>query len=153
MKNPLLTLTLIFGTTLLPLSPLQARTYGGFEPLKKFKLTVTKVTSVKRTGLTLQTDAAIPAGIPSYLLGQRVKFTIDRRGGLTARGLNLAFKNGNRNVNNYLNPVTASNTDVQGAGIGKTATGQPANMIINYQKVEGTGSSIAIYNVSYQLRR
>jgi hypothetical protein len=151
MKNTLLTLTLI--GSLLPLSSLQARTYGGFEPFKRFKLTVTKVTSVKRTGLTLQTDAAIPAGIPSYRLGERVKFTIGRRGGLTARGLNLAFKNGNRNVNNYLNPVTAGSLNIQAAGVSKTATGQPANMIINYQKVEGTGSSIAIYNVSYQLRR
>ncbi len=144
---------LICGAALLPLSSLQARPFGGFEPLKKFKLTVTKVTSVKRAGGTVQTNAAIPAGIPDYRLAQRVQFTIGRRGELKARGLNIAFKNGNRNVNNYLTPVTASNLDVQGAGIGKGVTGQPINMIINYQKLEGTGSSIVIYNVSYLLKR
>ena len=152
MKIPIQSL-LICGAALLPLSSLQARTFGGFEPQKKFKLTVTKVTSVKRTGSTVEAGAAIPAGIPNYRLAQRVKFTIGNRGELTARGLNLAFKNGNRNVNNYLNPVSASSLDAQGAGCFKTATGQPASMLITYQKVEGTGSSITIYNVSYQLRR
>jgi hypothetical protein len=144
---------LLCVAAVLPFSQLEARPFGGFEPLKKFKLTVTKVTSVKRTATTVEAVVAIPAGIPNYRLAERVKFSIGRAGELKARGLNIAFKNGNPNVNNYLNPVTASNPDVQGAGIFKSAAGQPASMIISYQKVEGTGSSITIYNVSYQLRK
>lgn len=150
MKTPIQSL-LICGAALLPLSSLQARTFGGFEPQKKFKLTVTKVTSVKRTGSTVEAGAAIPAGIPNYRLAQRVKFTIGNRGELTARGLNLAFKNGNRNVNYYVNP--GSGLNVQGAGCFKTATGQPASMLITYQKDEGTESPVTFYEVSYQLRR
>ena len=144
---------LICGAALLPLSALQARPFGSFEPQKRFKLTVTKVTSVKRIGSTVEAGVAIPAGIPSYRLAERVKFTIGNRGELKARGLNIAFKNGNPNANNYLNPITASRPDVQGAGIFKSATGQPASMIINYQKSEVTGSSVTIYNVSYQLKK
>jgi hypothetical protein len=108
---------------------------------------------VKRTGGAVIANSPIPAGIPNYRLGEKVRFTIGRRGELKALGLNIAFKNGNRNVNNYLNPVTPPNLDVQGSGIGKGVTGQPINMIINYQKVEGTGSSITIYNVSYILKK
>jgi hypothetical protein len=152
MNYPTLSL-LICATTALSMTPLEARPFGGFEPFKKFKLTVTKVTSVKRTGAAVIANSPIPAGIPNYRLGEKVRFTIGRRGELKALGLNIAFKNGNPNVNNYLNPVTPPNLDVQGSGIGKGVTGQPINMIINYQKVEGAGSSITIYNVSYILKK
>jgi hypothetical protein len=153
MMKPRILSILACAAALLPFTPLEARTFGGFEPTKKFKLTVKKVTSVKRTGFAVIPDAPIPAGIPDYALGEKVRFTIGRRGELKALGLNIAFKNGNRNVNNYLNQITLSTPDVQGAGIGKSVTGQPKNMIINYQKVETPESSPVIYNVSYILKK
>ena len=132
---------------------LEARTFGGFAHKKKFTLTVKEAVKVKVNGNEKIINPPIPAGIPDYQLNQKVKFVIGRRGELKALGLNIAFKNGNRNVNNYLNAITTTNTDVQGAGIGKSVRGEPMNAILNYQKTELSGSSVTVYNVSYTLRR
>ena len=152
MNHPLRSI-LLCGASLLPFSTLQALPYGGLVPQKKFTLTVTKVTSVFQDGSTTQTGVPIPAGMPSFRLGERVKFTIGRNGELTARGVNIAFKNANRMTNNYLDPVTPSHRILEAAGIFKTATGQPQTMALNYRKGELTATAVAISTVGYVLKK
>lgn len=79
------------AAALLPLGQLQAKDFGGLNPKKTFTLVVTNVESVD-TSTPNRDTAPIPKGVPTFRLGQKVKFTVGSKGQLMGKGFNIPFR-------------------------------------------------------------
>ena len=106
----LLLQTIACCAILLPFSQVEAKTFGEFKPGKAFTLTVDQVISVKTVGFTYNTKAAIPAGVPKFKKGQKVKFKIGKKGQLTAKGLSIPYKSDAGTSNTYFVVTTGTSS-------------------------------------------
>lgn len=89
------------------------KTYGGFAPGKKIKLTVTHVLSEKADLSGATGKAKIPKGIPKFKKGDKVTFKIGKKGQLTGKGFSIKFLNGSDLANSYVNNPTKKNINSQ----------------------------------------
>ncbi|HEY1123426.1 MAG TPA: hypothetical protein VGE67_17555 [Haloferula sp.] len=96
----------------LPLSVAQAApkppaVFGDFTPGKTFTLTVKLATSSSITGFgpggTTNPNAPIPAGVPTFTVGQQVTFVIGKKGELIGPGFKINFQAGAADANVYVN--------------------------------------------------
>lgn len=79
------------AATLLPLGQLQAKDFGGLNPKKTFTLVVKRIESVDIT--TSKREAVpIPKGVPTFMVGQKIKFTVGSKGELMGKGFNVPFR-------------------------------------------------------------
>ncbi|WP_367874305.1 hypothetical protein [Luteolibacter sp. Populi] len=78
--------------------------YGDWAPGKTFTYTVSEVTSEATSMGGSPQPVPVPKGIPSYRVGDVVKFTIGKKGELLGpKGLKIAFKAGSLTSNHYIN--------------------------------------------------
>lgn len=142
---------IVFCGVMLPLAHLQAATYGGFAPGKTFTFTVTSRTSVQTKGTKVTTNAPIPAGIPNYSKGQKVKFTIGSKGQLTGPGLSMPFKSGSATANTYVNPPTSTFAQPNSGIVFKNSLNKPTGVTLHFFKVELSGFTLTSNTVVYTL--
>lgn len=145
--------TIACCAVLLPFSQAEAKTYGGFSPGKTFTMTVKEKISgqVDITGKVLK-KTPVPAGIPDYRVGQRVKFKIGARGQLTGPdGLSLPFKNDAGTANVYYIQPSRSNPSGDIGQVFKNTKGKPTATALTFFKVKISGFTPVTNTVVYTL--
>lgn len=148
--------TLVCGAALLPFSQAHAagpagKLFGGFAPGKTFTFKVTERVSGKVEGTKVTKNVPVPAGIPDYKKGQKVKFTIGKKGELTAPGLSLPFKSDAGTANAYATLPTASNPRANVGQVFKTTANKPVSAALTFFKVSIKGFTATTNTVVYTL--
>lgn len=147
--------TIACAAVLLPISQADAKPYGGFNPGKKITMVVTEKISSKSVNGVLKNNVPVPAGIPDYKVGQKVKFKIGKKGQLTGPdGLSLPYKSGRGGVaeaNNYLIPPSKSRPEGDSGLIFKDAANKPLNASLFFARFKVSGYSGVTSVVSYTL--
>lgn len=140
------------AAVLLPLSTVQAKTYGGWEPGKTFKFKVTEKISVKADLTNKPVKCPVPNGIPNYSKGDTIKFTIGPKGQLQGPdGLVLPFKQDGGSANVYETHATKTNPHANVGQVFKDAKNKPTAVTLEFFKVKIAGFSTTTYTVSYAL--
>lgn len=138
---------------LLPLATAQAKTYGGFKPGDTFNLKLDYRTSIKEVGSVVTDKQPIPAGIPKFKVGATVKFTIGKKGQLTAKGLSMPFKEVDAVIHPgdviYLAPPKNGYPFGDTGRLAKSAAGKPVSLGLDFAKTEITGGVTTTYHVYY----
>lgn len=143
---------IVCAAALLPFSQAQAaKTYGGFAPGAKFKLTMIEnpVGSVAAiTGSKVLKN--VPAGYPNYKKGTTVTFKIGGKGQLIAANFSIPFHSGSESSNVYSAKTFTMVANFSQAAITKTA-GKPTFMNLVLRKKTGSGLSTKLTQVVYLL--
>jgi hypothetical protein len=134
---------------LLPLQTVDAKTFGQTKSGQKFKMTVTDKISASAGISGNDTNAPVPKGIPNFKKGQKVTFKISKKGAITAKGMSIAFLNGDNGLNNYFQRV--NNTDGGNVGVLEfdASTKKPNRLVLNFVKRSGSGLSSKVNTVTY----
>lgn len=151
MKNLILQVIVCAGA-LLPLSQIQAATYGGFAPGKTFTFTVKSVSSSKTVGTKVTANVPVPTGIPKFAKGQKVKFTIGSKGQLTGPGFSIPFKADAGTANNYVTVPTATKPSADSAIVFKSTAKVPTAASLHFFKVSISGFTATTNAVVYILQ-
>ena len=141
------------AAVLLPFSQAQAKSFGGFKSGKTFTFKVEEVISAKAVGFNKATKAPIPAGVPKYKKGQKVKFKIGAKGQLIAKGVSIPFKADGGSANVY-NSVKRSRTGVSSVTgeVFKNTKNKPTGVALFFQRTKVAGFSTTTNTVTYTLR-
>ncbi len=148
-------LLLAAGTTWLGVSPMQAadpaKTFGTFHAGDSFSLRVTERSSIRAKGDDPAKAAPIPAGVPDFPKGQKVKFTIGTQGQLKASGFSIKFKGRVGFVNAYSNDPSWSSPEGDAATAVKTEQGAPSHATLSFYRFSFSGFIPVLNTVRYQL--
>ena len=146
----LLLKAIVCCAAILPISQAQAgKLFGEFAPGKTFTLTVTEVVSVKGSLGGVSKKAAVPAGIPKFTKGQKVKFTIGAKGQLTGNGFSIPFETDGGTSNAYVTLPTATKTMADIGTVYKTETNRPSGAALSFFKVRMEGFNSTVWSVNY----
>lgn len=131
-----------------------SKTFGGFSPNDRFKLTVDDkpvavVISVGSGGGLL---SKIPTGFPKLKKSDKVSFKIGSKGELIIDNFSIPFDSGTPTENLYTEVPSAKKPNISQAALIKTA-GKPTFMNLVLRKVTGSGLSTKVYQVSYLLEK
>lgn len=147
---------LVCTASLLPLSQARAggpvgKSFGGFAAGSKYTLTVTKVESTKLE-MFVSKKCPVPAGVPNFKKGQKVKFTVGKKGEWTGPGINLSYVSNDGPSNNYVDRKS-KNFNADEADVYKdTANKAVGAKLFLYKEVHGgLGSIPVVYTVTYVL--
>ena len=135
MKKLLLQM-IVCGAALLPFSQIQAATYGGWAPGKKFTFTVKEKESASLTLGGKPKMVAVPAGVPNFKKGQKVVFKIGSKGQLTAPGMSLPFKSDAGSANVYYIEPSRSHPQADIGQVFKDSTGKPNSVALSFFRVK-----------------
>ncbi len=152
MKTLILPVILAAGT-LLPATTLNAETYGGFEPGKKFTLTVTERTSTRTKGDEVTRDASIPDGIPNFSKGQKVRFRIGDDGNLVGGEFNISFRREQGDIVFYSNNPTFRKPRGDAATVTKNSFGRPIAATLTFYRFRFSGFIPITNTVNYEFER
>jgi hypothetical protein len=149
----LLLQAIVCVSALLPLSQVQAKTFGDFAPNKKFVLTVTEKISAQNKNGVLKTSVPVPAGLPNFSVGQKVKFKIGNKGELIVQGFSIGYKTGTAFSNGYgPKKVNAQTRTLPAAVVFKDSTTfEPTNAALYFFKVKVAGTKSTVNTVTYIL--
>lgn len=132
-----------------------SKTFGGFTSGKKFTFTVQEMTSSQTTGTKVKDKVAVPEGIPKFKPGQKVSFTIGKKGELTGPGFSIALLNSSSNANSYAKLPSSKTVSPNGAAVFKDAKGNPvaATMTFYQYRISNyTPNGLSINLVGYVLK-
>lgn len=128
------------------------KTYGGFKPGKKFSFKVTKVISTKMSLGGKPQKTTPPKGIPKFKKGQKVKFTIGKKGELKGPGFSLTYKGDGGSANAYANAPKKGATQGDVGEVFKiNSNNKPTGVALTFFKVELKGFVPTVYSVNYIL--
>lgn len=129
--------------------------YGGWAAGKTFTYTVTGVTAAAQGMTGDPYPVAVPKGIPSYKVGEQVKFTIGKKGELLApKGLKIAFQADGITSNQYVNlPTAKAPTPHFGFVLKNPSTNEPTGgvALTFFQVKRGKGFQVTTTTVQYTL--
>lgn len=162
MKTIIATLLVAFGAVL-PVTQIQAapigntaqfakKTYGGFAVGKKFSFKVTALSSSSADLQGVVKKAPIPAGVPKFKKGQKVKFTIGAKGELKGPGFSIPFKSTSDSANSYVIAPTAKKPNGDIGVVHKTVNHKPTAANLSFFKTTGSGFGTKVYSVTYILQ-
>ena len=153
----LLLKSLAFAAILSPLSQVEAKTFGSFQPKTAFTLKVTSVTgTVQKAGQLPRTTATAPAGVPKFFVGQTLRFSIGPKGELIGKGFTIPYRAGISNptigVNGYQDPIKpkATTRKVSFAEI-LTLNNVVEGGTLNFTTIKIAGASASTAEVIYGL--
>jgi len=108
--------------------------YGGFTAGKTFTFTVGEVVSSATSGTQVITPAPPVKGIPKFVAGQQVKFTIGKKGELKGPGFNIKFQPGGDSIaaNIYVNKPKKNASPVTATVHKDTTTGEPIAVSLSF---------------------
>ena len=138
-----------------PKPPANPVLYGGWAPGKTFTYTVSSVTAAAKGMTGDPYPVPVPKGIPSYTVGEQVKFTIGKKGELLApKGLKIPFQADGITSNQYINiPTAKAPTPHFGFVLKNPSTNEPVGgvQLTFYQIKRGKGFSVTTTTVTYSL--
>ncbi len=127
----------------------QFKTYGGFAPGKKFTFTITEMESNKSDLGGKPKKCPVPKGIPKFAKGDKVKFTIGKKGELTGPGFSIKFASDAGTANAYANKPSKSQPQADIGQVFKDTNGKQTAAALNFFKVDVKGFSSTVYAVTY----
>jgi hypothetical protein len=123
--------------------------FGGFTPKQTFSFKVEDRQSFESKGpVTVQTFL-IPAAIPKFNVGQKVKFTIGAKGQLQGPGFSLPLEMDNKDYNQYLTSPTRGNPIPDTALLTKASSGKVRQIALYFYDKKARGPS---HSVTYLLK-
>lgn len=142
---------IVCGAALLPLSQVQATSFGGFAAGYRFKLTldakpIATVISLKGAGV----QKNIPEGFPQLRKGDKVGFKIGNKGQLIIEDFSIPFRSGSKSANVYSAKDLTVVANFSQAVVNKTS-GKPIFMNLVLRKKSGSGLSTKVTQVVYLL--
>lgn len=141
------------AAVLLPFNQAEAK-FGGLTAGKSFTLKVDEVISVKQVGLGgANTKAPIPAGVPKFKKGQKIKFKIGAGGKLTAKGLSIPFKSDAGNANVYFFVSTGASNKAMTGTIYRDTKNKPTGGSLNFVLTKYAGFNSSVNTVTYTLEK
>jgi len=152
MKTLILPIIVAAGA-LFPVTALKAETFGGFEPGKKFTLTVTERTSTKTKGDNVTKNAPIPNGIPNFAVGQKVRFRIGDNGNLVGGEFNIAFRREEGDIVIYSNNPTFRKPRGDAGTVTKNSNGRPVEATLTFYRFRFSGFIPITNTVNYVFER
>ena len=139
----------------LTISPTQAadpaKTFGTFHAGDTFSLHVTERSSIRAKGDDAAKAAPVPAGVPNFSKGQKVKFTIGAQGQLKGSGFSIKFKGRVGFVNAYSNDPSWGSREGDAATVVKPERGAPSHATLNFFRFSFSGFIPVLNTVKYQL--
>lgn len=154
MKTISLQLILLCGS-LLSATHAQAATFGGFASGKKFTFTVQEAKSSQTIGTKVKANVPVPEGIPKFKKGQKVTFTVGKKGELTGPGFSIAFLNSSTNANSYAKLPSSKTVSPNGAAVFKDKSGKPLAATLTfyqYRISNYTANGLSVNLVGYVLK-
>jgi len=123
--------------------------FGGFTPKQTFSFKVEDRQSFEsKCSVTVHTFL-IPAAIPKFNVGQKVKFTIGAKGQLQGPGFSLPLEMDNKDYNQYLTSPTRGNPLPDTALVTKASSGKVRQIALYFYDKKATGPS---HSVTYLLK-
>ncbi|MEO5914370.1 MAG: hypothetical protein ABIS50_09070 [Luteolibacter sp.] len=156
MKTISLQLLLLCGS-LLTVTQAQAggpvsKTFGGFAAGKKFTLTVQEATSTKSVGTNVDNKVPVPEGIPKFKVGQKIAFTIGKKGELTGPNFSIALLNSTTNANSYAKQPTQKTVSPIIGSVFKDSSGKPVATTMTFYQYRITNYKLSVNLVGYVLK-
>jgi hypothetical protein len=145
----LLLQTIACCAVLLPFSQLEAKSYGGFKPGKTFTFKVSEKITAKTVGTKVVKNVPVPAGVPNYKVGQKVKFTIGAKGQLIAQGMSIPFKSDGGSANVYNKTVTTGAPKADTGEVFKSSTNKPTGAALLFTRTTISGFSSSVTSITY----
>lgn len=153
MKTQLLAIATTAGV-LLPVSSLKAAdSFGGFEPGKRFTLTVTERESTMTKGLKVTKNVSIPNGVPDFSKGQKVFFRIGEKGNLVGSDFNIIYRREEGDIVFYSNNPTFSKPKGDSATVTKNSNNRPVEATMTFYRFRFSGFIPVTNTVIYVLER
>ena len=112
---------------------------------------VTEKITAKIIGTKVVKNVPVPAGVPNYKKGQKVKFTIGAKGQLIAPGLSIPFKEDGGTVNVYNKVVTTGAPKSDTGEVFKTSTNKPINVALMFNRTTVSMTGATVTTVTYTL--
>jgi hypothetical protein len=126
------------------------KTYGNFAPETKFALTVVKRTTTRTKGRDVDKNVSVPAELPRFREGRRIRLTIGKHGQLTGPGFSIDFRKGKRSANVYAEASTK--TLLKGAAATVVKAGDiPTGAVLSFYKAGFYHWRPVTYSVTYFL--
>lgn len=138
---------------MLPLHPLKAETFGGFDAGKKFALTVTDRKSTKTKGTKVTKNVSIPDGVPNFKEGQKVNFRIGSKGQLIGTDFKITFRREKGDIVFYSNHPTFSKPHGDAATVTKNSNGKPVAATLTFYRFRFSGFIPVTNTVNYVFER
>lgn len=117
----------------------QAKTYGGYKPGRTFELKVVERSSVKKTAFDKDKNQPIPSGIPNFKKKQVVKFTIGKKGQLTAKGMSIGYETKISRGNYYESGESSYSKDYNAYVYKRAGNYKPRIVVLTFKKTSGFG--------------
>jgi hypothetical protein len=138
------------AAVLLPFSQAQAE---NFPKGTTFTRTVTEKVSSKASGFKTYPKVPVPAGIPNFKVGQKVKFTIGPKGQLLIKkaGVSLPFKQDAGSANVYYIVPTRKKPSGDIGQVFKDSAGKPTGVALSFFKFKYSGFTTTTNTVVYTL--
>lgn len=152
------------AAVLLPLGTLQAKTFGDFAPGKTFTYKVKQKITAKSVGTKITKGVPVPAGVPSFVPGQRIKFTIGAQGQLNmvkldAKGkpvgasYSIPFKSDGGTSNVYNKVITGRSNKADTGTVFKDSVNEPTGVALNFVRTTYAGFNSTVTTVTYTLNK
>lgn len=129
--------------------------FGGLNPGKKFSFNVEEAIFAKASLTGSGKIKKAPKGIPNYKKGQKIKFTIGKKGELIGPGFKMNLMKGGVSAvsNAYSSGVNkkSSNLTPNVAIVYKNSKGKPTAVALNFYKIDIKGFQTTTYTVTYAL--
>lgn len=152
MKKLILFVQLIVaGLAICQAAPAPAPSFGGFTKGQTFSFTVRERVSSAVVGATVIPDAAIPSQIPTFQVGQVVKFTIGSKGELKGPRFTIKFLTDAGTSNAYANPPSRTNLNPNQAIVYKNGSGAPSGAFLTFYYTKAGRDGVKLTTVTYAL--
>ena len=113
-------------------APKPPAVFGGWSPGKTFTFTVTSKISSATSGAQVIDPAPIPKGVPAFVTGQQVTFTIGKKGELKGPGFSILFQADGGTANVFVNKPAKGAQPTTATVYKNTTTGEPTTVAMGF---------------------
>ena len=126
---------------------------GNFPKGTTFTRTVKEKVSSKAVGFKIFKKVPVPAGIPDFKVGDKVKFTIGPKGQLQIKknDVSIPFKSDGGSANVYVIPPSRTKPNGDIGEVFKDSTGKPLGVALSFFKTKISGFTTTTNTVVYTL--
>ncbi|QJE98333.1 hypothetical protein [Luteolibacter luteus] len=113
-------------------APKPPAVFGQFPVGKTFTFTVTSKLSSATVGTQVIDPAPVPKGVPSFVVGQQVTFTIGKKGELKGPGFSILYNADGVTANTYVNKPKKGASPTVATVHKNLTTGEPTAVSLSF---------------------